>query len=58
VSSLWLYAENNLCWGAKPPKQWHKAYVEAAGAASKKNTAKFFTAPPVDIDGQCLVEDR
>jgi len=25
VPTLWLYAENDLYWGAELPKQWHKA---------------------------------
>jgi hypothetical protein len=34
--------------GAEPPKQWHKAHVEAAG---QKHIAEFFAA-------QCLVEEE
>ncbi len=55
VPSLWLYAENDLYWGAEPPKQWHKAHVEASTAAAQKHTAEFFPAPPVDTDGHRLL---
>jgi dienelactone hydrolase len=55
VPSLWLYSENDLYWGAEPPKQWHKAHVEAATAAGQKTTAEFFAAPPVDPDGHRLL---
>ena len=55
VPSLWLYAENDLYWGAEPPKQWHKAHVEASTAAGQKHTAEFFPAPPVDTDGHRLL---
>jgi dienelactone hydrolase len=55
VPSLWLYAENDLYWGAEPPKQWHKAHVEASTAAGQKHPAEFFAAPPVDTDGHRLL---
>lgn len=55
MPSLWLYSENDLYWGAEPPKQWHKAHVEAATAAGQKTTAEFFAAPPVDPDGHRLL---
>lgn len=34
VPSLWLYAENDLYWGAEAPKEWHKAF-SAGGSKTK-----------------------
>jgi dienelactone hydrolase len=55
LPSLWLYSENDLYWGAEAPKQWHKAHVDAATAAGRKQTAEFFAAPPVEPDGHRLL---
>ncbi|MET4578045.1 dienelactone hydrolase family protein [Ottowia thiooxydans] len=33
VPSLWLYAENDLYWGAEAPRQWHAAFL-AGGSDS------------------------
>jgi dienelactone hydrolase len=34
IPSLWLYAENDLYWGADAPKEWHKAF-SAAGSKTR-----------------------
>lgn len=28
LPSIWLYAENDLYWGAEPPRQWHAAFAQ------------------------------
>lgn len=33
--SLWLYAPNDLYWGAAAPQQWHAAFNQAAAAAGQ-----------------------
>lgn len=54
--SLWLYSENDTYWGAEPPRQWHKAHVDAATTAGQKTTAEFFAAPPVEPNGHRLLQ--
>ncbi len=49
--NLWLYAENDLFWGAEMPKSWHAAYV-ASGA--QKSTF-FTTAATPSPDGHDLI---
>ena len=41
IPSLWLYAENDLYWGADAPKEWHKAF-SASGSKTR-----FVMTPPV-----------
>jgi len=41
IHSLWLYAENDLYWGAEAPREWHKAF--SAGGSK----TKFVMTPPV-----------
>lgn len=28
LPNIWLYAENDLYWGAEPPRQWHAAFAQ------------------------------
>lgn len=51
VPSLWLYAENDLFWGAEAPKEWHGAF----GSGGSKTL--FVMTPPVpDVaDGHRLL---
>ncbi len=49
VPTLWLYAENDLFWGADIPRRWHQAFERAGGAAT------FVMTPPVDTDGHKLL---
>ncbi len=46
---LWLYAENDLYWGASLPKKWHEAYVSAGGKA------QMAMLPPIAADGHTLI---
>jgi dienelactone hydrolase len=55
VPSLWLYAANDLYWGAEAPKKWHQAHVQAATAAGQKTAADFYAAPAVSQDGHRLL---
>jgi dienelactone hydrolase len=50
IPSLWMYAENDLLWGADVPKGWHAAFVQG-GSASQLVT----TAPLTGKDGHDLV---
>lgn len=34
VPGLWLYAENDLYWGAAWPRAWHRAFSEAGARAT------------------------
>ena len=45
VPSIWIYAENDLFWGAAAPRRWHAAYTSAGG------TAELVMLPPVGDDG-------
>jgi dienelactone hydrolase len=49
IPSIWLYAENDRSWGAKLPRAWHAAYVEAGG------TAEFHMLPPLKEDGHEII---
>jgi dienelactone hydrolase len=46
---LWLYAENDLYWGASLPKKWHEAYVSAGGKAQIQQF------PPIGADGHSMI---
>jgi dienelactone hydrolase len=51
VPGLWLYAQNDLYWGADAPRVWHAAFVQ--GGAT---TTQFVqTAPVPDADGHLLL---
>ena len=53
--SVWLYAPNDLYWGAAAPKQWHSAFNAAAVAASTTSQpATFIQTPPIGSDGHSL----
>jgi dienelactone hydrolase len=49
VPSIWFYAENDRFLGAKLPRTWHTAYVEAGG------TAEFDTLPSLPGDSHNVV---
>src|SRR5258705_6380337 len=49
IPSIWFYAENDRFWGAKLPRAWHAAYVEAGG------TAEFHMLPPLQEDGHEII---
>jgi hypothetical protein len=49
IPSIWFYAENDRFWGAKLPRAWHAAYVEAGG------TAEFHMLPPLPEDGHEII---
>jgi len=50
LPSLWLYAPNDLYWGAEAPRRWHAAF--SAGGSP----ARFVGTPPVpDADGHRLL---
>src|SRR5262245_34584395 len=49
IPSIWFYAENDSLWGAKLPRAWHAAYVEAGG------TAEFNMLPPLPRDGHYVI---
>lgn len=48
--SLWLYAPNDLFWGADMPKAWHAAY-----AAGGSDTTMVMTDPVPNVDGHQLL---
>lgn len=48
--SLWLYAPNDLFWGAEMPKAWHAAY-----AAGGSDTTLVMTGPVPHVDGHQLL---
>lgn len=50
IPSLWMYAENDLFWGAEVPKGWHAAFAQG-GSDSQRVT----TAPMANQDGHDLV---
>ena len=54
VPSLWLYSANDKYWGEDPPKQWFKAYQEAAKAAGQTAASEFFAAPAVGENGHSM----
>ena len=45
VSTLWLYWQNDLYWGANTPRRWHEAWAHGGGLA------EFQSLPPVGQDG-------
>jgi hypothetical protein len=50
VASLWLYAQNDLYWGAEWPRAWHRAY------ATEGNLARFVMTEAVpNADGHQLL---
>jgi dienelactone hydrolase len=51
--SIWLYAPNDLYWGAEPPKQWHAAFNLAAKAA-RSSPSTLVQTPPIGSDGHSL----
>ena len=51
--SLWLYAPNDLYWGAAAPQQWHRAFNQAAAAANA-TPATFYQSPAIGSDGHSL----
>ena len=55
VPSLWLYSANDLFWGEQAPKEWHKAYLQAAAAAGSQVPSEFFAAPAVGENGHSLM---
>jgi dienelactone hydrolase len=55
VPSIWLYAANDLYWGAEPPKQWHAAFAQAASATALASLSTFVQTPPVGSDGHSLL---
>ncbi len=50
VPNLWLYAENDLFWGAETPKEWHAVF-----AAGGSKTRLVTTAPVPGQDGHELI---
>ncbi|GGH32927.1 hypothetical protein GCM10007036_45170 [Alsobacter metallidurans] len=48
--SLWLYASNDLYWGAEAPRRWHQAF-----ALGGSRTKFVMTAPVPDADGHNLM---
>lgn len=48
--SLWLYAANDLYWGADMPRAWHAAY-----AAGGSDTTLVMTEPVPNADGHQLL---
>jgi dienelactone hydrolase len=51
--SIWLYAPNDLYWGAAAPQQWHAAFNQSA-AVAKTTAATLITTPPIGSDGHSL----
>lgn len=39
VQNLWIYAQNDLYWGADAPKTWHKAFAEGGSPSSMVTTS-------------------
>ncbi|MGA8514257.1 MAG: dipeptidyl aminopeptidase [Burkholderiaceae bacterium] len=52
--SIWLYAPNDLYWGAEPPKQWHTAFNNAAKANHNSSPSTLVQTPPIGSDGHSL----
>jgi dienelactone hydrolase len=50
IPSLWLYAENDLYWGADAPREWHKAF-----SAGGSKTRFVMTEPVPGTDGHRLI---
>jgi dienelactone hydrolase len=51
--SIWLYAPNDLYWGAAAPVQWQTAFNQAAKAAGHAPLT-FIQTPPIGSDGHSL----
>ncbi len=49
LPNIWLYAENDLYWGAEPPRQWHAAFAQGA------STTQFVQTVAVPPDGHQLL---
>jgi dienelactone hydrolase len=55
LPSIWLYAENDLYWGADPPRQWHAAFAQAL-AEHHKAPHEFIQTPALEgNDGHRLL---
>ncbi len=54
--SVWLYAPNDLYWGAAAPQQWHNAFNAAAASnlANQAQPSTFIQTPPIGSDGHSL----
>jgi dienelactone hydrolase len=54
--SVWLYAPNDLYWGAAAPQQWHSAFNAAAAlnAANQAQPSTLIQTPPIGSDGHSL----
>ena len=50
VPSLWLYAENDMYWGAEWPRAWHRAF-----AAGGSRALFIMTDPVPHADGHQLL---
>jgi dienelactone hydrolase len=48
IPSLWIYAENDMYFGPRHPREWFDAYVDAGGKA------EFIQFPPLGEDGHQL----
>jgi hypothetical protein len=51
--SIWLYAPNDLYWGAAAPVQWQTAFNQAAKTAGHAPLT-FIQTPPIGSDGHSL----
>lgn len=49
LPNIWLYAENDLFWGAEPPRQWHAAFAQGG------SQTVFIQTPAVAPDGHQLL---
>ena len=49
LPSVWLYAENDLYWGAEPPRQWHAAFAQGG------SPTEFVQTVAVPPDGHRLL---
>jgi dienelactone hydrolase len=48
VPTLWVYAENDKYWGAKYPREWHRAFVKSGGRG------EFVMLGPIGDDGHTI----
>jgi dienelactone hydrolase len=55
VPSLWLYSANDKFWGEQAPRDWHKAYLQAATASGQGARSEFVAAPAVGENGHSLL---
>jgi len=51
IPTLWLYAENDLFWGADVPKNWFAAFKMGGSDAT------FFQTAPVGANGHFLIDE-